>query len=80
MSIDKITVFVKRLRRIGIDIKLSNNYPWTYITEINNKRVTEKFRANHGFTLTFIPLKEDEELCFTDIGEIFKLIRKYCKP
>lgn len=74
---DKITVFVERLKRIDIDVKLGGNLPWIYIDYINGKRVTEKFQGNHGFTLAFIPMKEDDQIKFTDIKEIFKLIRKY---
>ena len=74
----KITVFVERLQRIGIEVKLCGNYPWIYIDYINGKRVTEKFKANHGFTLAFTPIKPGQEIMFTDMKEIFKLIRKYC--
>lgn len=75
---DKITVFIERLQKIGIEVKCSGNYPWIYIDFINGKRVTEKFKANHGFTLAFTPIKPGQEIKFTDITEIFKLIRKYC--
>ena len=75
---DKIKVFVERLKKIGIDVKLSGNYPWVYITEICGKRVTEKFYGNHGFTIIFLPVRNDSPPSeFTDIKEIFKLIRKY---
>ena len=75
---DKINVFVERLKKIGIDVKLSGNYPWVYITEICGKRVTEKFYGNHGFTIIFLPARTDSPPSdFTDIEEIFKLIRKY---
>lgn len=74
---DKITVFVERLKKIDIDVKLGGNLPWIYIDYINGKRVTEKFQGNHGFTLAFVPMKEDDQIKFTDIKEIFKLIRKY---
>ena len=77
---DKIKVFVERLKKIGIDVKLSGNYPWVYITEICGKRVTEKFDGNHGFTLIFLPGRNDSPPSdFTDIGETFKLIRKYSR-
>jgi hypothetical protein len=33
--------------------------------------------GDHGFTIAFYPIRKDQELQFTDIGEIFKLIRKY---
>ena len=74
---DKIETFINRLKKIGIEIELINNFPWIYITKINGKAVTEKFHANHGFTIAFLPVKKDQELDFTDIGEIFKLLRKY---
>ena len=75
---DKINVCVERLKKIGIDVKLSGNYPWVYITEICGKRVTEKFNGNHGFTIIFLPVRNDSPPSeFTDIKETFKLIRKY---
>ena len=75
---DKIKVFVERLKKIGIDVKLSGNFPWVYITEICGKRVTEKFNGNHGFTIIFLPARNDSPPSdFTDIKEIFKLIREY---
>jgi hypothetical protein len=77
---DKITRFVERLKKIGIDVQLSGNFPWVYIDEICGKRVTEKFEANHGFTLIFLPGRNDSPPSeFTDITEIFKLIRKYVR-
>ena len=74
---DKLSVFINRMKSLGIDIKLVGNYPWIYIHEINGKRVTEKFEAEHGFTIAFLPVRADRDLVFTDISEIFKLIRKY---
>jgi len=75
---DKIKVFVERLKKIGIDVKLSGNFPWVYIDEICGKRVTEKFNGNHGFTIIFLPARNDSPPSeFTDIKEIFKLIREY---
>ena len=72
----KLDVFMKRMKKLGIDIKLAGNAPWIYINEINGKRVTERFEANHGFTIAFYPMR-DEFVEFTDITEIFNLIRKY---
>ena len=78
LTIKKIDRFVERLKKMGIDVKLSGNFPWIYIDEICGKRVTEKFGANHGFTLIFLPGRNDSPPSeFTDIKEIFKLIRKY---
>lgn len=75
---NKIKVFVERLKKIGIEVKLVGNYPWVYIDEICGIRVKERFEANHGFTLIFLPVRNDSPPSeFTDITEIFKLIRKY---
>ena len=79
ISTDKLGVFVERLKKIGIKVKLSGNFPWIYLDEINGVRVTERFEANHGFTVMFLPSRNDSPPSeFTDITEIFKLIRKYC--
>ena len=77
MKRHKLEKFVARMDALKIDVKLVANYPWIYIDSINGERVTEKFYGNHGFTIAFIPVKKDQELQFTDLKEIFKLIRKY---
>ena len=78
LSTKKLGVFIERLKKIGIEVKLSGNFPWIYLDEICGKRVTEKFCANHGFTVMFLPPRNDSPVSeFTDIKEIFKLIRKY---
>jgi hypothetical protein len=77
---DKIKVFVERLKKIGIEVKLVGNYPWVYIDEICGIRVKEKLAGNHGFTLIFLPVRNDRPPSeFTDITETFKLIRKYSR-
>lgn len=78
-DLDKLTVFVNRMKRLGIEVKLVGNYPWIYLHEINGEQVKEKFEGNHGFTVAFLPVRIDKELEFTDISEIFKLLRKYTK-
>lgn len=69
----KIQIFGDRLKRTGIKIELIGNYPWAYIHKVNGNTVKEKFMSEHGFTVAFI----NNETNFTDIGEIFKIIRKY---
>lgn len=76
---DILKTFINRMNRLGIDVKLSGNFPWIYIQEINGKRVTETFEGNHGFTIAFLPIRNNQQMRFTDIAEIFKLIRKYVK-
>jgi hypothetical protein len=79
MTKNILTPFIERLKKIGIEVELVGNYPWIYIDKINGKRVTERFEGNHGFTIAFLPVRNDQEMKFTDITEIFKLIRKYVK-
>lgn len=74
---EKLDIFIKRLERIGINIELVGNFPWIYIVKINGKHVSEKFLGEHGFTIMFIPIKLGQQHEFTNIREIFKLIRKY---
>ena len=74
---EKLTTFINRLERIGIKLELSGNAPWIYIDKINGKKVTERFQGNHGFTIMFYPIKKDQPYEFTDLKEIFNLIRKY---
>jgi len=69
-----IETFVNRLKKIDIEVDLAGNYPWIYISHINGKRVTETFRAEHGFTIAFIT---NDGIKFTNLKEIFVLIRKY---
>ena len=77
---DKITVFLERLKKIGIEVKLVGNYPWVYLDEICGIKVKEKLAGNHGFTIIFLPVRTDTPASnFTDIGETFKLIRKYSR-
>ncbi len=80
ISTDKLAVFIERLKKIGIEVKLSGNFPWIYLSEINGVRVKENFQANHGFTVMFLPGRNDSPPSdFTDIKEIFNLLRKYKK-
>jgi hypothetical protein len=75
---NKLAPFMYRLEKIGIYVELSTNIPWVYIDTINGKDVTETFRAEHGFTVAFLPIRKGQQIEFTDVSEIFKLIRKYC--
>lgn len=75
---DILTVFVERMAKLGIEVKLCGNYPWIYLEEINGKRVQKEdyYLGNHGFTIAFIPLK-DQKMEITDINKTIKLIKKY---
>ena len=74
---EELHLLKEKLDRIGIDVTFASNYPWIYIDRINGKKVTERFKAEHGFTVAFLPVRRDMPFHFTDLKEIFKLIRKY---
>jgi len=76
--VEQLETFKKRLSKIGIEVEFVCNFPWIYLYKINGKLVKEKFMAEHGFTVAFLPVRRDQPFHFTDIGRIFKLIRKYC--
>jgi hypothetical protein len=73
---DSISVFVDRLKKLGIEIKVSTNYPWIYLDRVNDNLINDKWLSDYGFTLAFYPRKETEDFYFTDINKIFKIIRE----
>lgn len=77
MEDNVINRLVPRLRKIGIDVELIGNYPWIYLRKVNGNTIKERFRGNHGFTIAFYPIRNDQVMELTDITEIFKIIRKY---
>lgn len=72
-----INRLVPRLKKIGIQIEMFGNYPWIYLDKVNGNKVKEKFCADHGFTIAFLPVRAGEKMMLTDIREVFKIIRKY---
>lgn len=73
---DIIERFVRRLKRIGIDVKLSLNTPWVYLDEVNGHRVTEHFHAEHGFTAFWWPVRLGQDIVFTDRRKVFAKVRE----
>ena len=72
-----LDIFIRRMNKLNINLELVGNYPWVYINKINGKPVSEKFQSEYGFTICYLPIKNDQQIKFTDLSEIFKLIRKY---
>lgn len=74
-----LIVFVERMKKLGIEVELVGNIPWIYIEKVNGKRIQKDdyFLGNHGFTIAFYPIRNDQVMEFTDISRIIKLIRKY---
>lgn len=67
----KLNVLVKRLNRLGITIELVGNYPWVYLTKINQNVVRDKYLSEHGFVIAYMTSD------FTDTSKLFETIRKY---
>lgn len=80
-DLSKLYTFIGRMRKLGIELQLSSNYPWIYIDYINGVRVQKKdyFHGNHGYTIAFHPTRNGQEFEFIDIAKTFELIRKYAK-
>lgn len=76
---EQLEILKKRLLKIGIEVEFISNFPWIYLYKINGKIVKERYEAEHGFTVAFLPVRRDMPFHFTDLNKIFKLIRKYCK-
>ena len=72
-----VTILRNRLLKIGITIEMFSNYPWIYLDKVNGNAVKEKYFANHGFTIGFNPARVGDVFSYTDLKEIFKIIRKY---
>ena len=73
---NKLLTFLSRLSKIDIPVICSVNYPWVYIESIKGINVEEKYGSEYGWVLGYLKNNE-EEFQFTDVKEIFKLIRKY---
>ena len=73
----KVDSLITKLRKIGIELTLVGNCPWIYLISVNGKSVKERYLAEHGFTIAWYPTKPNYDAELTDIGEIFKVIRKY---
>ena len=70
--------FVRRLKRIGIDVQLSANCPWVYLDSVNNQVLMgELFHSDHGFTAFWLPVRLDQVPIFTDRRAVFAKVREY---
>ena len=66
-----------RLKKININVEFFGNYPWIYLDKVNGNKVKETYLSDHGFTVTFLPTKEQHQFDFVSTKEMFKIIRKY---
>lgn len=70
---DKLDIFVNRLKKIGIKIELLGNVPWIYLDKVNGNEVKDKHASDWGFVLGY----RNRKFVFEDLDKIFKVIRKY---
>ena len=79
MEDNVINRLVPRLKKIGIEVQLSGNFPWIYLDYVNGNRIKKEdyYLGNHGFTIAFYPIKPGQTMELTDISRVFKIIRKY---
>ena len=75
LSFFDLNVFVARMKKLGITLKFSSSIPLVYISEVNGKKVTEKYASEHGFCIGY----RNKYFKFEYEKEMFKLIRKYIK-
>lgn len=73
-----IKSFIERLKKIGIEVELSGNYPWIYLEKVNGHKIHERYLGNHGFTVFFEAWKYNHphKERITRISTIFKKIRE----
>lgn len=76
---EKLNVFIARMKKLDIDVQLVGNYPWIYIDSVNGNKIKKEdfYYGNHGYTIAFLPTKVGKELELLDISKTIKLIRKY---
>lgn len=78
---EKLKIFVQRMKKIGIDIQINGNYPWVYIDSINGNKIKEQdfYNSDYGYTVAFLPVRPTEKLELLDVDKTINLIRKYIK-
>jgi hypothetical protein len=72
---EKLTIFIERLQKIGINTTYTSNYPWVYIETVNNSRIKEKHASDWGFVVGY----SGKDFKFENLSKIFNVIRKYLK-
>ena len=76
---NEIDIFVRRLKRIGIEIELVGNVPWIYLYKVNGNLVKrEDYSGDYGYTVAWYPVRMGSEPYIDpDLKRTFNIIRKY---
>jgi hypothetical protein len=76
---NEIEVFINRMKKIGIELKMVVNVPWIYLVSVNGNPIKEEdYNANHGYTIAWYPVRMGiEPHLDSDLNRTFDIIRKY---
>lgn len=75
-----LEIFHNRMKKIGIDITFSGNFPWVYLDTVCGRKVKGLFLAEHGFTAFFAGIKPGQKAFnITEISTVFAKIRETLK-
>ena len=79
MKDNEIDRFVRRLKRIGIELELVANVPWIYLYKVNGNLVKrEDYSGDYGYTVAWYPVRMGSEPHLdADLKRTFNIIRKY---
>ena len=80
MKDNEINIFIRRMKRIGIELQLVGNVPWIYLDSVNGNKIKREdfYLANHGFTIGWTGVRLGTEPHLIEEWDmIFKMIRKY---
>jgi hypothetical protein len=76
---NEIEVFINRMKKIGIELKMVVNVPWIYLVSVNGNPIKEEdYNADHGYTIAWYPVRMGiEPHLDSDLNRTFDIIRKY---
>jgi hypothetical protein len=74
---ENLQTLINRLKKNNINLELISNYPWIYLCKVNGKQVKEKHLSKYGYTIGFMPFNKNKSFNFTELSQLFKIIRKY---
>lgn len=76
---DEVEIFLNRLKKIGIELKLTGNIPWIYLESVNGNLIKEEdYTSDYGYTIAWYPVRMGAEPHLNyDLDQTFNIIRKY---
>ena len=74
-----LEIFIRRLKKLGIQVELIRNFPWVYLDKINGVKIKIQFMSEHGYHMYWSPIRPNQQGKFTDISHLFNTIRNVLK-